>query len=145
MHGWAADTIGAIGEPKSGPEGYLHASFTDSPSSRTAGEQVLGRIYARTEGRDEQASWRTRNAQYDAVLKWGTPNFGLLQRLSAIEQPVFIANGDDDRVILPWYSHLTASLVPDAFVKLYPDSAHGFLFQHARTFAADVRAFLSSP
>jgi hypothetical protein len=28
-------------------------------------------------------------------------------------------------------------------VKIYPDSAHGFLFQHHREFAADVGAFLS--
>jgi hypothetical protein len=30
-------------------------------------------------------------------------------------------------------------------VKIYPDSAHGFLFQHGAQFAADVEAFLSSP
>lgn len=144
MHGWAADIIGAIGEPVTGPEGYLHAFFTGSAESRAAGQQVLGRIYTRTEGRDADTTWATRNAQYDAVLKWGTPNFGLLQRLAAIEQPVFIANGDDDRMILPWYSHLTASLIPNASVKLYPDSAHGFLFQHAREFADDVRKFLDA-
>jgi hypothetical protein len=28
-------------------------------------------------------------------------------------------------------------------VKIYPDSAHGFLFQHHADFAADVEAFLS--
>ena len=78
------------------------------------------------------------------MLRWGTPDFSLLQRLAAIEQPTFVANGDDDRMILPWYSHLTASLIPDAFVKLYPDSAHGFLFQHAQEFAADVNKFLDS-
>jgi pimeloyl-ACP methyl ester carboxylesterase len=144
MHGWAPDIIGAVGEPTTDAEGYLHGFFTDSPASRAAGERCLGRIYARTEGRDEQTTWQTRNAQYDAVLKWGTPNFGLLQRLAAIEHPVFIANGDDDRMILPWYSHLTACLIPDAFVKLYPDSAHGFLFQHAPSFAADVHKFLNS-
>jgi pimeloyl-ACP methyl ester carboxylesterase len=82
--------------------------------------------------------------QYDAVLKWGTPNYSLLQRLNAITQPVFIANGDNDRMILPWYSHLVASLIPDAFVKLYPDAAHGFLFQHAEEFAGDVLKFLDS-
>ena len=27
-------------------------------------------------------------------------------------------------------------------MKLYPDSAHGFLFQHHAEFAADVEAFL---
>ena len=50
---------------------------------------------------------------------------------------------DDDRMILPWYSHLVASLIPDAFVKLYPDAAHGFLFQHAEEFARDVIKFLT--
>jgi pimeloyl-ACP methyl ester carboxylesterase len=144
MHGWAPDVIGAIGEPTTDAEGFLHAFFTDSPAGRSAGAQFLTRIFSRTRGRDEETTWQTRNAQYDAVLKWGTPNFALLQRLSAIEQPVFIANGDDDRMILPWYSHLTASLIPDAFVKLYPDAGHGFLFQHAREFASDVGKFLDA-
>ena len=144
MHGWAPDIIKAIGEPTTDAEGFLHGFFTDSPASRAAGAQFLGRIFSRTQGRDKETTWQTRNAQYDAVLKWGTPNLGLLQRLSAITQPVFIANGDDDRMILPWYSHLTASLIPDAFVKLYPDSAHGFLFQHAAEFAGDVGKFLDA-
>ncbi|MGW7545055.1 alpha/beta fold hydrolase [Streptomyces sp. NPDC054770] len=144
MHGWAPDIIGAIGEPTTDAEGMLHAFFTKSPESRAAGGQFLGRISTRTAGRDEETTWQTRNAQYDAVVKWGTPNFAMLQRLAAIQQPVLIANGDDDRMILPWYSHLTASLIPDAFVKLYPDSAHGFLFQHAKQFGADAHDFLDA-
>jgi hypothetical protein len=28
-------------------------------------------------------------------------------------------------------------------VKIYPDAAHGFLFQHHAEFAADVEAFLA--
>jgi pimeloyl-ACP methyl ester carboxylesterase len=35
-----------------------------------------------------------------------------------------------------------AGLLPDARVKIYPDSAHGFPFQHHEEFAADVHAFL---
>ena len=143
MHGWAPDIIGAIGEPTTGADGFLHAFFTESAGSRAAGERFLERMSSRTEERDEETDWQTRNAQYDAVLTWGTPNFGLLQRLGAIRQPVFIANGDSDRMILPWYSHLTASLIPNAFVKLYPDAGHGFLFQHAREFASDVSDFLA--
>jgi pimeloyl-ACP methyl ester carboxylesterase len=144
MHGWAPDIIKAIGEPTTDADGFLHAFFHDSPTSRAAGGEFLGRIYGgRTQGRDVDTTWQTRNAQYDAVLKWGTPNYSLLQRLGAITQPVFIANGDNDRMILPWYSYLTASLLPNASVKLYPDSAHGFLFQHAGAFAADVLDFLA--
>jgi pimeloyl-ACP methyl ester carboxylesterase len=144
MHGWAPDIIQAIGQPATDAEGFLHGFFTDSAASRAAGAEFLGRIQSRTQGRDKDTTWPTRNAQYDAVLKWGTPNYSLLQRLNAIRQPVFVANGDDDRMILPWYSHLVASLLPDAFVKLYPDSAHGFLFQHAEEFAGDVLKFLGA-
>jgi pimeloyl-ACP methyl ester carboxylesterase len=35
----------------------------------------------------------------------------LLQRLSAIDMPVFVANGDRDPVILPHYSYLLAGLI----------------------------------
>jgi pimeloyl-ACP methyl ester carboxylesterase len=34
---------------------------------------------------------------------------------------------------------------PQARVKIYPDSAHGFLFQHHAEFAADVETFLAGP
>jgi pimeloyl-ACP methyl ester carboxylesterase len=68
-----------------------------------------------------------------------------LQRVSAIDIPVFIANGDSDPMILPHYSHLLAGLIPQSQVKIYPDSAHGFLFQHFAEFAADVETFLTTP
>ena len=62
--------------------------------------------------------------------------------LSAIDQPVFIANGDSDPMILPRYSYLLAGLMPRASVKIYPDAAHGFLFQHHDEFVTDVDSFL---
>jgi pimeloyl-ACP methyl ester carboxylesterase len=58
---------------------------------------------------------------------------------------VFVANGDSDPMILPHYSYLLARLIQQASVTFYPDSAHGFLFQHHADFAADVEAFLSDP
>jgi pimeloyl-ACP methyl ester carboxylesterase len=61
----------------------------------------------------------------------------------SIDQPVFLANGDSDPMILPHYAYLLAGLIPQARVKIYPDWAHGFLFQHHEEFAADVQAFLS--
>jgi len=73
----------------------------------------------------------------------GSPITPLLQRLSGISQPVFVANGDRDPMILPHYSYLIAGLIPQAKVKIYSDSAHGFLFQHHAEFAADVEAFLA--
>jgi pimeloyl-ACP methyl ester carboxylesterase len=143
MHGWAAAVIGAIGAPQTSPEEYLDVFFTRSPASREAGQQALQRMYARTEDRDAETTWATREAQYDAVCTWGIPDHVLLQRLSCLQMPVFVANGDSDPMILPHYSYLLAGLIPQAQLKIYPDSAHGFLFQHNAEFATDVRAFLS--
>jgi pimeloyl-ACP methyl ester carboxylesterase len=143
MHGWAPDVIGAVGEPVPNPDGYLSVFFTRSGASRQAGMETLGRLTARREGRDEQTTWQTRQAQYDAVCDWGIPDHGRLQRVSAIGMPVLVANGDADPMILPHFSHLLAGLIPQARVKIYPDAAHGFLFQHHAEFAGDVDAFLT--
>jgi pimeloyl-ACP methyl ester carboxylesterase len=35
-----------------------------------------------------------------------------------------------------------AGLIPDARIRVYPDAAHGFLFQYPAEVAADVNAFL---
>jgi pimeloyl-ACP methyl ester carboxylesterase len=143
MHGWAKDVIDAVGKRQGSPEGYLSVFYAPSPASQAAGKQSLQRIFgARTEDRDADTTWQTRQAQYDAVCSWGIPNHALLQRVSAIDHPVFIANGDSDPMILPHYSYLLAGLIPQARLKIYPDAAHGFLFQHAAEFAADVEAFL---
>jgi pimeloyl-ACP methyl ester carboxylesterase len=146
MHGWAPEVIGAVGQPETSPEGYISVFFAPTDSSRAAGQQAARRIFGgRTTDRDESTSWQTRQAQYDAVCAWGIPNHSLLERVRAIELPVFVANGGSDPMILPRYSHLLAGLLPDARVQIYPDSAHGFLFQHHAQFAADVHAFLDEP
>jgi pimeloyl-ACP methyl ester carboxylesterase len=145
MHGWAPEVIDAVGGRVPNPDGYLRVFFAPSAASRQAGKELLGRLTARTEDRDEPTTWQTRQAQYDAVCDWGIPNHGLLQRVGAIDVPVFIANGDRDPMILPHYSHLLAGLIPRAQVKIYPDSAHGFLFQHHAEFAGDVETFLAAP
>ena len=143
MHGWAPEVIGAVGTPETSPQGYLEVFFAATDTSRQAGQQAAGRIFGgRSTDRDEPTTWQTRQAQYDAVCAWGIPNHSLLERVSAIDLPVFVANGDGDPMILPRYSHLLVGLLPDARLKIYPDSAHGFLFQHHGQFAADVHSFL---
>jgi len=144
MHGWAADVIGAVGTPETSADEYLSVFFTPSEGSRQAGQQALGRMHARREDRDTPTTWETRVKQYDAVCDWGIPNHALLQRVTAMNVPVFIANGDSDPMILPRFSHLLAGLIPHSVVKLYEDSAHGFLFQHHSQFAADLKKFLDS-
>jgi len=38
--------------------------------------------------------------------------------------------------------YLLTALIPHAQLTIYPDSAHGFMFQHHAEFAADVERFL---
>ena len=145
MHGWAPEVIGAVGAPETTPEGYISVFFAPTDTSCGAGQQAAGRIFGgRRSDRDKLTTWQTRQAQYDAVCKWGIPNHSLLQRVAAIDLPVFVANGDTDPMILPRYSYLLTGLLPDARLKIYPDSAHGFLFQHHSRFAADVEDFLAA-
>jgi pimeloyl-ACP methyl ester carboxylesterase len=142
MHGWAPWVIDAVGKPELDPGGYLRVFFAESASSQQAGQQALQRMFTRPNGFDQPTSWQTRQAQYDAVCAWGTPNHALLQRLSAIQHRVFVANGESDPMILPHFSYLLAGLIPGAQIKIYPDAAHGFLFQHHAEFAADAEQFL---
>ena len=92
------------------PERLLHR-LGGEPRGGTS--RSLGRIFgARTVDRDAPTDWQTRLAQYDAVCTWGQPNHSLLERVSAIDKPVFVANGDSDPMILPRYSYLLAGLIP---------------------------------
>ncbi len=142
MHGWAPDVIAAVGGRELNADGYLDVFFTRDPASREAAQGALTRMFTRADDRDEPTSWQTRQAQYDAVCDWGIPNHALLQRIGALRMPAFVANGDSDPMILPRYSHLLAGLLPNARISIYPNAAHGFLFQHYEVFAEDVNAFL---
>ena len=142
MHGWSREVIGAVGGREPNIDGVMEVFFTPSVTSRQAGKQALGRMFTRTIDRDVPTTWQTRQAQYDAVCGWGIPGHSVLQRVTAIDVPVLVADGDSDPMILPRYSYLLAGLLPDARIRIYPDAAHGFLFQHNEQFAADVHSFL---
>jgi pimeloyl-ACP methyl ester carboxylesterase len=142
MHGWRKDIADAVRKDEPGPAELLYTFFKATDASQSAGNAYLGRFMARSQDRDSASSLATRDAHYDAVCEWGTPDHGALQRLRGIRQPTFVANGDADAMIPPRLSHLLGGLIPDATVKIYPDAGHGFLFQHHDEFGGDVNAFL---
>jgi pimeloyl-ACP methyl ester carboxylesterase len=55
-----------------------------------------------------------------------------------------ILQGDGDLMIPTRLSHLMAGLIPDARISIYPDAAHGFLFQYPDEVAAEIDAFLTA-
>jgi pimeloyl-ACP methyl ester carboxylesterase len=143
MHGWREDIADAARLDQSTPESLLHIFFAPTQTSRAAGVEFLGRFTARSEGRDEPSSLAARDAQYDAIVEWGIPDHGALQRLTGIRCPTLVIQGDGDRMIPTKLSHLMAGLIPDAQIRIYPDAAHAFLFQYPEQVAGDVAAFLA--
>ena len=117
--------------------------FTPSAASREAGKQALQRMYATDRGPGRGDHLVHARGPVRRGLRLGNPRSRPAPAARAIGMPVFVANGDSDPMILPHFSYLLAGLIPQAQVKIYPDSAHGFLFQHHAEFAADVEAFLT--
>jgi pimeloyl-ACP methyl ester carboxylesterase len=142
MHGWRED-IAAAARGESNPENLLYIMFAHTDTSQGKGREFLGRFMARQEGRDAPTSDAARDAQYDAVVEWGIPDHAALQRLTGIRSPTLVIQGDQDLMIPTKLSHLLAGLIPDARIHIYPDAAHGFLFQYPAEVAGDVNAFLS--
>jgi pimeloyl-ACP methyl ester carboxylesterase len=142
MHGWR-DDIAAAARGESKPENLLYIMFAHSEASQAKGMEFLGRFMQRQEGRDAPTSDALRDAQYDAIVEWGIPDHAALQRLTGIESPTLVIQGDDDLMIPTKLSHLMAGLIPDARIRIYPDAAHGFLFQYPDEVARDVNAFLA--
>ena len=141
MHGWREDiAVAARGESK--PENLLYIMFAHTDSSQAKGKGFLARFMERQEGRDAPTSDAARDAQYEAVVDWGIPDHAALQRLTGIECPTLVIQGDNDLMIPTKLSHLMAGLIPDARIRIYPDAGHGFLFQYPTEVASDVNAFL---
>ena len=143
MHGWRED-IAAAARGESKPENLLFIMFAHTATSQAKGMEFLGRFVRRQEDRDAPTSDAARDAQYDAIVEWGIPDDGALQRLTGIRSPTLVIQGDDDLMIPTKLSHLLAGLIRDARIQIYPDAAHGFLFQYPGEVAAEVNAFLAS-
>ena len=143
MHGWAPEVIGAVGGREPNPEGYLEVFYTRSPQSRSAGKASLARMFSRTDERDEPTELGHPPGAVRRGVRLGSArpfaaaacerDRGTGVRRERRQRP------DDP----PRYSHLLAGLIPLARVKIYPDAAHGFLFQHHEEFASDVLEFLT--
>jgi len=143
MHGWRED-IAAAARAESSPKNLLAIMFAHTDTSQAKGKEYLGRFLKRQKGRDLPTSDAARDAQYDAVVEWGIPDHAALQRLTGIRSPTLVIQGDNDLMIPTKLSFLMAGLIPDARIRIYPDAAHGFLFQYPSEVAAEVNAFLAT-
>ena len=140
-----AISVSILWDSSERPEDQLVLFFEITPTSQGKGREFLQRCAAREDDRDRRPGAEVRDAQFDAITEWGITEPSRLGRLAGITQPVLIAAGDNDIMIPTENAWLMARHLPDARVRIYPDSGHGFLFQWPEQFAALVHSFLSGP
>lgn len=121
------------------PKFYLF--FTSTQNGKTAARAFTKRLKERKENRDQTVGIRTLQAQLKAIAKWGqeTP-----QDLSQFTLPVFIINGDNDRMVPTPNSYDMAKRYPNATLHIYEEAAHGAVFQHYHDFVSKALAFYKS-
>jgi pimeloyl-ACP methyl ester carboxylesterase len=124
------------------PDPKLSLFFTETTGGRRAGRAFLRRLEERTDNRDKDISLPSFRAQLKAVKRWGR---GVPSNLSAVRQPVPVANGENDRTV-PSHNtiDLAAHLPRSELVPLYPDSGHGGIFSTTRS-SSQGRLSSSSP
>jgi pimeloyl-ACP methyl ester carboxylesterase len=143
LHRMSDDVYALATQDVLDPERFIKLFFSGSDESRARAHEFLGRITARKADRDEPTDIETRDAQLEAITRWGIPDPTKLARLTAITHATFVANGDNDRWMITENSHLLAHHLPNSELRIYPDAGHGFLDQYPELFADHVRAFLN--
>lgn len=129
----------------------------NSETSQAAGCAWYKRVHERSEAtsgeeRSHLVSWQYRDqglglkTQAGVLGSWmdeGKKEDGAFERFGELgDMPVLIAQGVDDYMIPTSQSVVMQQKIPNARLKLYPDAGHGFLYQYAEEFAAEVVRFL---
>ncbi|KAH0597718.1 hypothetical protein MHUMG1_04089 [Metarhizium humberi] len=126
---------------------FLDGFFHTSERSQAAGMAAWDRIAKARSDRSDYVDAENAHRQAVSFVKFMDPKQAAgasYDRFHELQLPVLIANGCNDLLlptensILMWkkLSHANAQL------HLYPDSGHGFLFQHATVFSGLINEFL---
>ena len=115
--------------------------FTTTANGKLAARKFLQRLKERTDHRDTPISLTSFRAQLKAIHAWGGQE---PSDLTGIEQPVLVANGEDDRMVPSSNSADLAQRLPHAQLILYPDAGHGGIFQYHEVFVPEALKFLES-
>lgn len=114
--------------------------FTKTANGRSEARQFLKRLKERTNDRDKAITLSSFRAHLEAIHAWGLHG---PEDLSRIQQPVFVANGDQDRMVPSSNSADLARRLPNAQLAIYPDAGHGGIFQYHQQFVPAALEFLA--
>jgi len=119
------------------PKFYLF--FNQNKMGKAAARDFLRRLKERKENRDKKVKLYALKKQLKAIKYWGNEK---PMDLSVFKLPVFIANGDNDRMVPSPLSNDMAKRFPNAQIKIYPNSGHGGIFQYHEEFIPQAIEFL---
>lgn len=114
--------------------------FTQNKVGKKAAVDFLKRLKERTENRDTIVGLSVLEKQLKAIETWGHEQPA---DLSVFKLPVFIANGDNDRMVPTPNSYDMAKRFPNAEIVIYPNSGHGGIFQYHKEFLKKAIPFLT--
>jgi pimeloyl-ACP methyl ester carboxylesterase len=121
---------------------WIDGFFTPSAESQAAGREFLKRRDTRVIDRDVPISEKVQPAQFAALQEWGEPVGERFAYLKEIRMPVLIVGGTSDIIFYTINSFYLQQNLPNAQLILYPDSAHGMLFQYPELFVEHTEIFL---
>jgi len=131
------DALAKAGAAGKHPKHFLF--FSQTGNGQAAANAFLARLNERTTDRDAGISNETIGAQLTAIHAWGQ---GDPSRLSELQHPVLVANGDDDLMAPTINSFELARRLPNAQLSIFPDAGHGGIFQHHGVFVPQALDFL---
>jgi pimeloyl-ACP methyl ester carboxylesterase len=115
--------------------------FTKTANGKSQARQFVNRLKERKNDRDKPISPIAFRAQLKAIHVWGTQQPA---DLTAIRQPVLVANGEHDRMVPTSNSVDLARRLPNARLRVYADAGHGGIFQYHDEFVDEALQFLGS-
>lgn len=124
------------------PDPRLYLFFTQSALSQQAGQAFIARASVRKD-RDPEISKEDMNSHAKALITWANTPDPEFKLLTSIKQPVLIIQGSHDTMLDTENSITMYKHIPNAQLVLYPDSAHGSLFQYPADFVGKVASFLN--
>jgi pimeloyl-ACP methyl ester carboxylesterase len=138
------DILAVASSPPS-KDGMIALFFEQTETSQAAGAAFWDRLQTREGERDPFLTGKGVQAQRTALTRWDRNEDAAYPHLREIAQPVFVASGSNDLIIPTVNALVLAQRLPkNALLIIYPDSGHGFLFQHHTLFGKHATLFLDT-
>jgi pimeloyl-ACP methyl ester carboxylesterase len=118
--------------------------FAPTTTSRAAGEAFVARLMQRKDDREPPPGPNVAKAQTVAFREWERHTGERFADLRGVRHPTLVVQGFHDEMIPVRNSYWLAENLPNAALLVYPDAAHGSLFQYPESFTRHAAAFLSS-